>query len=147
MFRANALLPVPEIAEGQSLQVEFIGPLARSQRMEEAVAVERLYQLGMQLAQADPNVMDLFDNDTAIRLRGELLGVPKTVLRGPAEVEQIRRARAEQQRMQQEMMAAQQQAEMNAAQAKTVTQLNQPENQGVMEEAMNQIQNLEMEAE
>ena len=71
MFRANALLPVPEIAEGQSLQVEFIGPLARSQRMEEAVAVERLYQLGMQLAQADPNILDLFDNDTAIRLSAE----------------------------------------------------------------------------
>lgn len=147
MFRANALAPVPEIAEGQSLQVEFIGPLARSQRMEEAVAVERLYQLGMQLAQADPNILDLFDNDTAIRLRADLLGVPKTVLRGPAEVEQIRRQRAQQQQMQQQMMMAQQQAEVDASQAKTVTQLNQPENQGTMEEAMNQIAEMEAEVE
>ena len=147
MFRANALLPVPEIAEGQSLQVEFIGPLARSQRMEEAVAVERLYQLGMQLAQADPNILDLFDNDTAIRLRAELLGVPKTVLRGPAEVEQMRRQRAEAQQQQQQMMMAQQQAEVDASQAKTVTQLNQPENQGTMDEAMNQIAEMEMEVE
>ena len=147
MFRANALLPVPEIAEGQSLQVEFIGPLARSQRMEEAVAVERLYQLGMQLAQADPNILDLFDNDTAIRLRAELLGVPKTVLRGPAEVEQMRRQRAEAQQQQQQMMMAQQQAEVDASQAKTVTQLNQPENQGTMDQAMNQIAEMEMEVE
>ena len=147
MFRANALLPVPEIAEGQSLQVEFIGPLARSQRMEEAVAVERLYQLGMQLAQADPNILDLFDNDTAIRLRAELLGVPKTVLRGPAEVEQMRRQRAEAQQQQQQIMMAQQQAEVDASQAKTVTQLNQPENQGTMDEAMNQIAEMEMEVE
>jgi len=147
MFRANALAPVPEIAEGQSLQVEFIGPLARSQRMEEAVAVERLYQLGMQLAQADPNILDLFDNDTAIRLRAELLGVPKTVLRGPAEVEQMRRQRAQQQEMQQQMMMAQQQAEVDAAQAKTVTQLNEPQNQGTMDEAMNQIAEMEAEVE
>jgi hypothetical protein len=147
MFRANALAPVPEIAEGQSLQVEFIGPLARSQRMEEAVAVERLYQLGMQLAQADPNILDLFDNDTAIRLRAELLGVPKTVLRGPAEVEQMRRQRAQQQEMQQQMMMAQQQAEVDAAQAKTVTQLNEPQNQGTMDEAMNQIAEMEAEME
>ncbi len=147
MFRANALAPVPKIAEGQSLQVEFIGPLARSQRMEEAVAVERLYQLGMQLAQADPNILDLFDNDTAIRLRAELLGVPKTVLRGPAEVEQIRRQRAQQQEMQQQMMMAQQQAEVDAAQAKTVTQLNEPQNQGTMDEAMNQLAEMEAEME
>jgi hypothetical protein len=147
MFRANALAPVPEIAEGQSLQVEFIGPLARSQRMEEAVAVERLYQLGMQLAQADPNILDLFDNDTAIRLRAELLGVPKTVLRGPAEVEQMRRQRAQQQEMQQQMMMAQQQAEVDAAQAKTVTQLNEPQNQGTMDEAMNQLAEMEAEME
>ena len=147
MFRANAFLPAPEAIEGEGLQVEFIGPLARSQRMEEAVAVERLYQLGMQLAQADPGVLDLFDNDTAIRLRAELLGVPKTVLRGPDEVAQIRKQRAEQQQMQQQAEAMQQQSEMGMSQAKTMTEMNQPENQEVMEEAMNQVQSLEEDTE
>ena len=75
------------------------------------------------------------------------MGVPKTVLRGPAEVEQMRRQRAEAQQQQQQIMMAQQQAEVDASQAKTVTQLNQPENQGTMDEAMNQIAEMEMEVE
>ena len=36
--------------------LEYVGPLARSQRMEEAVAVERLYQLAMQIGQLDPAI-------------------------------------------------------------------------------------------
>ena len=86
MLRNNAFLPAPEIIQGQPIDVEFIGPLARSQRMEEAVAVERLYQLAMNLAQADPGVLDIINHDVAIRMRAELLGVPKSVLRGEQEV-------------------------------------------------------------
>ncbi len=48
--------------------------------MEEAVAVERLYQLAMQLGQADPTIMDILNHDEAVRMRAKLLGVPKTVL-------------------------------------------------------------------
>jgi len=90
MYRANAFEVEPEVITGQDIDVEFIGPLARSQRMEEATAVERLYQLAMELAQADPGVMDIINSDTAIRMRAELLGVPKTILRSVDEVAEIR---------------------------------------------------------
>jgi hypothetical protein len=38
--------------------------------------------LAMSIGQVDPAIMDNIDHDEAVRLRGKLLGVPKTVLRG-----------------------------------------------------------------
>lgn len=112
MYRAGALLPEPSVVRGSKIDVEYVGPLARSQRMEEAVAIERLYQLAMNIAQVDPAIMDNINHDEAVRLRGKLLGVPKTVLRGKDEVEEMRNARAEQQQM--AAMAQQQQAQAQA---------------------------------
>jgi hypothetical protein len=112
MYRAGALLPEPDIIKGSKIDVEYLGPLARSQRMEEAVSIERLYQLAMNVAQVDPAIMDNINHDEAIRLRGNLLGVPKTVLRGRDEVEEMRNARAEQQQM--AAMAQEQQAQAQA---------------------------------
>ena len=112
MYRAGALLPEPSVVRGSKIDVEYVGPLARSQRMEEAMAIDRLYQLAMNIAQADPAIMDNINHDEAVRLRGKLLGVPKTVLRGKDEVEEMRNARAEQQQM--AAMAQQQQAQAQA---------------------------------
>ena len=108
MYRAGALMQEPEIIKGTKIDVEYVGPLARSQRMEEAVAIERLYSLAMNIAQIDPAIMDNIDHDEAVRLRGKLLGVPKTVLRGKDDVEGLRAMRAEQAQMAQ--MAQEQQA-------------------------------------
>jgi len=111
MIRANALLEPPEEIAGTTVDVEYVGPLARSQRMEEAVAVEKLYQLAMNIAQADPEIMDLINHDEAIRVRATLLGVPKTILRGREEVDEMREMRAQEQQQMMEMQQAQAQAE------------------------------------
>ena len=111
MLRAGVLLPPPEEIGDSTIDVEYVGPLARSQRMEEAVGVERLYQLAMNVAQADPGIMDLIDHDEAIRIRATLLGVPKTILRGRDEVDEMRQMRAQQQQQMMEMQQAQAQAE------------------------------------
>ena len=108
MYRAGALMQEPDIIKGTKIDVEYLGPLARSQRMEESVAIERLYSLAMNIAQIDPAIMDNIDHDEAVRLRGKLLGVPKTVLRGKDDVDNMRTIRAEQAQMAQ--MAQEQQA-------------------------------------
>ena len=108
MYRAGALMQEPDIIKGTKIDVEYLGPLARSQRMEESVAIERLYSLAMNIAQIDPAIMDNIDHDEAVRLRGKLLGVPKTVLRGKDDVNNMRTMRAEQAQMAQ--MAQEQQA-------------------------------------
>jgi len=129
MNRAGALLDAPPEIQGAKLDIEYVGPLARSQKMEEAIAVERLYQLVMQVAPADPALMDIIDNDEAIRARAELLGVPKSVLRGREEVEEIREARLQQQQMQQDMMMQQQQADIAQKQSAAMSELSKPDTQ------------------
>ena len=140
MLRSDALTPRPSEMEGMSMDIEYVGPLARSQRMEEAIAVERLYQLAMQVVQVDPTVMDVIDHEQAIRMRATLLGVPKTVLRGEDEVAEIREQRAAAQQQAQEQAMAQQQADTALSQGKAMTEMSKPETKEGMEEAMAQAE-------
>ena len=140
MMRADALMPRPEAMSGMSMDIEYVGPLARSQRMEEAIAVERLYQLAMQVVQVDPTVMDVINHEQAIRMRATLLGVPKTVLRGEDEVAEIREQRAAAQQQAQEQAMAQQQADTALSQGKAMTEMSKPETKEGMEEAVGQAE-------
>ena len=140
MMRADALMPRPEAMSGMNMDIEYVGPLARSQRMEEAIAVERLYQLAMQVVQVDPTVMDVINHEQAIRMRATLLGVPKTVLRGEDEVAEIREQRAAAQQQAQEQAMAQQQADTALSQGKAMTEMAKPETKEGMEEAMAQAE-------
>ena len=133
MFRAGALLPEPDVIKGQQIDVEYVGPLARSQRMEEAVAIERLYQLAMNVVQVDPSIMDNINHDEAIRLRSTLLGVPKIVLRGKDEVQEMREARAEEQQAMAEAQAQQQQGQAMESQAKAAKEMSDPKVQEMMQ--------------
>ena len=140
MLRSDALTPRPSEMEGMDMDIEYVGPLARSQRMEEAIAVERLYQLAMQVVQVDPTVMDVIDHEQAIRMRATLLGVPKTVLRGEDEVAEIREQRAAAQQQAQEQAMAQQQADTALSQGKAMTEMSKPETKEGMEEAVAQAE-------
>ena len=140
MMRSDALMPRPEAMGGMNMDIEYVGPLARSQRMEEAIAVERLYQLAMQVVQVDPTVMDVINHEQAIRMRATLLGVPKTVLRGEDEVAEIREQRAAAQQQAQEQAMAQQQADTALSQGKAMTEMSKPETKEGMEEAMAQAE-------
>jgi len=140
MMRSDALMPRPEAMGGMNMDIEYVGPLARSQRMEEAIAVERLYQLAMQVVQVDPTVMDVIDHEQAIRMRATLLGVPKTVLRGEDEVAEIREQRAAAQQQAQEQAMAQQQADTALSQGKAMTEMSKPETIEGMEEAVAQAE-------
>ena len=147
MLRAGALLPPPDIIQENKMEIEYVGPLARSQRMEEAQAIDRLYQLAMNIAQVDPAIMDNINHDEAVRMRAKLLGVPNSVLRGRDEVEEKREAAAAAAAQQQAMMMQQQQAETAKTQAEGANILGQPETQDVMQEAEVQAEMAMNEAE
>ena len=134
MYRAGALMEQPDAIGGTKLDIEYVGPLARSQRMEEAVAIERLYQLAMNVVQVDPAIMDNINHDQAIRMRAKLLGVPKSVLRGETEVSEMREERAEQQQAMQEAQMAQPQADASLKNAKAMTEMAKPETKEMIEE-------------
>ena len=135
MVRANAFMPTPEIIGNRKMYIEYVGPLARSQRMEESIAIERLYQLAMNVGQIDPAIMDNINHDEAIRMRAKLLGVPKTVLRGLDEVMEMREAKAQQQAQMMQQQMAQQQAQTALTQGQAMNQLGQPEAQEGMDQA------------
>jgi hypothetical protein len=135
MLRAGALMPIPEQIQETKVDIEYVGPLARSQRMEEAQAIDRLYALAANVAQIDPSIMDNINHDEAIRMRAKLLGVPKTILYGVDEVEDKREAQAQAAQQQQEMMMAQQAAETSKAQGEAAKAVADPDVQGVMKEA------------
>ena len=135
MLRAGALLPEPEVIQGQKIDVEYVGPLARSQRMEESVAIDRLYELAINVVQIDPSIMDNINHDEAIRLRGDLLGVPKIVLRARDEVEELREQRQQAQQAQQQAEQQQQAAQAALTQGQAMSELGTPEAQEGMAQA------------
>ena len=135
MLRAGALLPEPEVIQGQKIDVEYVGPLARSQRMEESVAIDRLYELAVNVVQVDPSIMDNINHDEAIRLRGDLLGVPKIVLRSRDEVEELREQRQQAQMAQQQAEQQQQAAQAALTQGQALSEMGSPEAQEGMAQA------------
>lgn len=135
MLRAGALLPEPDVIQGQKIDVEYVGPLARSQRMEESVAIDRLYELAVNVVQVDPSIMDNINHDEAIRLRGDLLGVPKIVLRARDEVEELREQRQQAQMAQQQAEQQQQAAQAALTQGQAMSELGTPEAQEGMAQA------------
>ena len=135
MLRAGALLPEPDVIQGQKIDVEYVGPLARSQRMEESVAIDRLYELAINVVQIDPSIMDNINHDEAIRLRGDLLGVPKIVLRARDEVEELREQRQQAQQAQQQAEQQQQAAQAALTQGQALSEMGSPEAQEGMAQA------------
>ena len=109
MHRDGRFLQPPEvlIEQASNLDVEYVSPLARAQRMEEVFAIDRWFQqLGM-MAQMSPDVMDVVDFDNVGRLLAKRMGVPAEAMRGEEEIEQIK-AQRQQAQQQAEQMAMQQ---------------------------------------
>jgi hypothetical protein len=75
------------------LDIEYEGPLAKAQRVQESIAVQRTFQLVLPLVQTKPDVMDNFDLDEASVLIAESNGLPARILRDPKERDAIRQAR------------------------------------------------------
>ncbi len=97
----------PFFLRGQELRLEYVSPVARAQKQSEAQAILDTFAAAAAIAEKEPNVMDNFDLDTAVRLIASGQGVPVAVLRPKADVIQIRRTQArieEQDRQAQQLM-------------------------------------------
>lgn len=112
MYRKGALRKMPDVVRQKrgNLKIEYIGPLARAQRLGEVDAIQRWLAIGAELAQLPPasQIADLPDYDEAYRHMGMVLGVPEKVIRGTAEIKKIRDARSKQ--MQEDRAVGQTQA-------------------------------------
>lgn len=96
-YRAGALGPAPESLAGREFNVVYISPLARAQKLEDVTAIERLSVNVANIAQAKPEVLDLIDEDEAVRVLSTALGVPSKIVRKSADVDRLRAQKAKQQ--------------------------------------------------
>jgi hypothetical protein len=113
MYREKQLEPIPEVilAAQAQMQIEYLGPLMRSQRSDEVAAIERLASgVAAMQKMGFSEVTDVFDAQQLVREMAERLSVPTTMLRSKQEAEQRRKER-------EQMQAAAQKAEVTKTQA------------------------------
>ncbi len=95
MLRAGAFPSPPSILQGESVEFEYTSPITTSKRKLEAAGVTRSIEIMTPLIQADPTIIDIYDSDEIGYQVSEAQGMPLTMMRTPAEVEEIRQARIE----------------------------------------------------
>ena len=99
LYRAGKLPPVPEGIE--AYEVEYIGKLALAMKLMEVKSVTDTMAYIAPFAEANPGVLDNFDEDKIVRGVGERMGMPADWLRPKEDIEEIRATRAQQMQMQQ----------------------------------------------
>lgn len=111
LLRRDGLLPplpteIP-IPDGSAIEIEYVSPLAKAQKLTDLQAMLRGFEILLQVSQVAP-VTDYLDGDKMVQYLIETAGLPARVIRGASEVEEIRQQQAEaaqeQQAMQQGMM-------------------------------------------
>ena len=107
IFRAGIMPEPPEELVGQRLKITYISPLAVAQKQVATGTVERLLNFVLGTAQADPQAVDVFNSDEAIREYESIIGAPPRIVRSPDEVMNIREQRAKQQQMAEALEVAQ----------------------------------------
>lgn len=101
MWRAGAFGMLPQAMADQAvIQVEYVSPLARAQKAANAQTVLRTLEAILPMAQARPEVLDVFNFDELARELADAYGLPPRGLRDPRQVAEIRQARAEAQNQQ-----------------------------------------------
>lgn len=100
MLRRGALPPVPaELLpteanpDGEEIDIEYEGPLARAQRASDVSAVERTLAVLVPLSQIEPTVLDNFDFDELARFVANRNQLPPQILRDASARATIREAR------------------------------------------------------
>lgn len=98
LFRQGRHPEMPgELAEylqstGESLKIDYVSPMTRAARSEEAVSILRTFETLAPLAQIDPSVYAGFDMKETARIVAEVNGVPMKAMKEPEVMEQEQEA-------------------------------------------------------
>ena len=131
MYREKQFPPTPQsiLDTRAEMQIEYLGPLMRSQRTDEVGSIERLLQSVGQTAQFFPEVIDVVDPIAAIREIAERLSTPADILNDENEIAKRKQQRQQMQQAvqaEQEGKAKNQHAQAAAAMAQAAQQGAQP---------------------
>ena len=136
MLRAGALPPVPSAVleatqkgTGQ-VDVEYEGPLARSQKTSDLDAIQRTVAVVAPIVEVFPDIMDNFDSDKLARHVASVTGLPASLLRDVKEVVALRGARAQEAEERAQMEQAEAAAKITQASSAGAKNLAQAGAQG-----------------
>lgn len=104
--RKGMLQPPPDSVKRLGLEVKYISSLALAQKAALTAGAERVVGMIGQLAGADPEALDLLDDDKFIRWYSDRMDSPVTLLRSTDEIAARRQARAQQAQQQQSIANA-----------------------------------------
>jgi hypothetical protein len=106
--RSGSFPEAPEILDGITLDIEFVSPLAKTQRFQELMALNRAVESISVLLQYQPNILDNVAGDQTFRDALDIAGFPVRNLKPTKDRDAERQQKAEQQeQMQQAAMAMQ----------------------------------------
>jgi hypothetical protein len=106
---------LPEELKGKELKVTYNNPVTQSQKMNQATMIEKFIGNVSNLAQVQPQVLDLIDFDKITKKYGDILNIDAHLYKDDIEVKNQRDKRAEQQ----EQMQSLEQGKMAGEIAKT----------------------------
>ncbi len=109
--KLNKLPPLPVALRDEQYIIEYISPLARSQKALELNNLNQAMSIIASFGQANPDVYDKIDFDELVDNIADVTNIAPGIIRDDGEVEEIRSGRAEQQAMVQQMALLQQGAE------------------------------------
>jgi len=119
LLRAGLLPPAPESLQGQDIDIEYVSPLAKAQKLTDLQSMLRGFEVMMQVAEIAP-VMDYLDTDKLVKYLVEVTGIPARVVRSDQEVEEMREQQQAQQAQQMQLDQQTQTAEAMGAAAPMV---------------------------
>lgn len=114
LWRQGKISEPPAQLQDIDYQIEYISPLARSQKLDQMKSINNFLTLIQNIAVTKPEVLDNVNEDEVVYEIQDLYGVNPKFVRDKKEVKAIREARAEQIAKQNEMAQMQQGADIAA---------------------------------
>jgi hypothetical protein len=105
------------LKENRELKIEYINPIAQSQKLSESTSIDKWLTDVANLAQFNPDVLDLVNFDEVIRYKREILNIEPELINSKAKVQKLREQKQTQQEQQEQIMQ-EQEAVKTAAMAK-----------------------------
>jgi hypothetical protein len=127
MLRNGHFIEAPKILTNQEIEIEYISSMALAQKASQLSGIMRGMEIFGSISQVAP-VMDYLDSNGLVKELIKILGLPATMIKSDAEVQNIRAERQEQQAQQAEMQQAMQEAQVAKDAAPVVKQLNEATN-------------------
>ena len=107
---------LPKEIKGKELKVVYNNPVTQSQKMNQATMIEKFIGNVSNLAQVQPEVLDLIDFDKITKKYGDILDIDAHLYKNQNEIEQVRKERAKQQEEINSLEQGKTMAEINKAQ-------------------------------